>query len=761
MANTSPTGVIAHFEGFSPTAYWDRNAWRVGYGSDTVTNPDGTVIRVTPSTTTTPTLAQSNLSGRTLQSQQSVINSIGQTAWDNLTPEAQAAATSVAYNYGSLSGLPTLVRALQSGDPAAISQAIAARSVDNGGINSARRTAEAALVAGHPIPPSNIPNATASANTSQKIPQLGAASSINDLYNQHTVPVPLAPLPTTTPQDLGTSLAFNPVTAPNATPDLSSSNASYPMMGALYPQGMTADSGAIPLSSLVEPNSSGSPDDRSSTALYNALSQAATGNTVPPSYSQAATGNTIPSTTPPGYNQLTPEQRNAIAVVPPTASAGGLDPALKQWLNATPAQPTGQTIPDPGAGPNVPYTVSHLGTPTMQSTIVNGVIANSLNGLPDSTYQGAANGLSGIANWLAPLANPSSAASTQPTPVATTPPGYNTVTEAQRNALLAVPSTNFGASMSPDDAASFYSSLGIGASHPNTASDYQSGVVPTTSGISGTVQLPAGVTPQIPSLSGSGGGSSNNSDSWSQLVNSFSAPPSSASSSSGGSSGYAGYIPGGMGSSAPSSLSSMSPSDLADYGYTPSTSMAAPGSSAPTYVQQLNPAYTAWMNNQATVAAPSPFSNPGVQGLSPDDRDSPTGIAMAVPGLTSAAFAPPPAPPAPPKFITVAVPAKTSSLAHTLQSTGMSPSNAAALVSGPVPVASTNGYVYTPDGNGGYTQTGVSQQYANMTPSQQYAAIAAPALRSQPSGGYQAAGGNSTGNSGGQDRSGGSIAGGM
>jgi hypothetical protein len=40
--------VVRHFEGFKDEAYWDVNHHRVGYGSDTITKPDGTVAEVKP-----------------------------------------------------------------------------------------------------------------------------------------------------------------------------------------------------------------------------------------------------------------------------------------------------------------------------------------------------------------------------------------------------------------------------------------------------------------------------------------------------------------------------------------------------------------------------------------------------------------------------------------------------------------------------------------------------------------------------------------
>lgn len=47
------TGLLRKFEGFISKADWDVNAHRVGYGSDTITKADGTVIKVQPGMTVT------------------------------------------------------------------------------------------------------------------------------------------------------------------------------------------------------------------------------------------------------------------------------------------------------------------------------------------------------------------------------------------------------------------------------------------------------------------------------------------------------------------------------------------------------------------------------------------------------------------------------------------------------------------------------------------------------------------------------------
>jgi GH24 family phage-related lysozyme (muramidase) len=198
MASTSD--VIQGFEGFSSRPYWDVNHWRIGYGSDTITTPGGAVVEVTPGMTTTRADAARDLDRRVSQTQQSVIATVGQAAWDNLSDGAKSAVTSLAYNYGGLSGLPSLTRAIQSGDNAQIASAIAARANDNGGVNSGRREAEAALVAGHPVPPGSVPTPGIPAPNGRDERNLPNASggpddrSLSGFVPPNVTPIPLAPL---------------------------------------------------------------------------------------------------------------------------------------------------------------------------------------------------------------------------------------------------------------------------------------------------------------------------------------------------------------------------------------------------------------------------------------------------------------------------------------------------------------------------------------------------------------------------------------
>lgn len=138
--------LLRNFEGFKPTAYWDVNHWRVGYGSDTVTKPDGTIVPVTQGMQVTQEDAERDLARRSAETATKVQGQIGKSTWDALNPQAQAALTSTAYNYGSLPG--SVVTAAQSGNAEALSKAVLDLRTDNGGVNSQRRETEAGIISG-------------------------------------------------------------------------------------------------------------------------------------------------------------------------------------------------------------------------------------------------------------------------------------------------------------------------------------------------------------------------------------------------------------------------------------------------------------------------------------------------------------------------------------------------------------------------------------------------------------------------------------
>lgn len=127
--------LIRKFEDFRSDAYWDVNAYRTGYGSDTKTNPDGSVEKVTKDTTVTREDAERDLARRIVEFQQKAAEAIGP-AWASLSERAKASITSVTYNYGSTPG--SVVRGAQSGNEGQLAEAIRSLSANPG-----RRSQEA------------------------------------------------------------------------------------------------------------------------------------------------------------------------------------------------------------------------------------------------------------------------------------------------------------------------------------------------------------------------------------------------------------------------------------------------------------------------------------------------------------------------------------------------------------------------------------------------------------------------------------------
>jgi len=148
--------LIRNKEGFRATPYWDVNAHRIGYGSDTVTTADGRVLKVVPGMTITKADAERDLDRRAAEFEAGVIADVGQREWGAMPPAAQAALVSVAYNYGSLPN--SVVNAVKSGDIDAIAASVEGLQDHNNGINAARRRSEAAMIRGKGGMPGVVPN---------------------------------------------------------------------------------------------------------------------------------------------------------------------------------------------------------------------------------------------------------------------------------------------------------------------------------------------------------------------------------------------------------------------------------------------------------------------------------------------------------------------------------------------------------------------------------------------------------------------------
>lgn len=141
--------IIMKEEGFRETPYWDTNAYRVGYGSDTVTMPDGSYHKVQKGERITKADADRDLARRMKEFQSVAAKQVGVSNWNALPGNVQSALTSVAYNYGNLP--PPVVKAVQSGDTEAIAQSVSELSA-----NKQRRAREAAIIRGEATPGSSV-----------------------------------------------------------------------------------------------------------------------------------------------------------------------------------------------------------------------------------------------------------------------------------------------------------------------------------------------------------------------------------------------------------------------------------------------------------------------------------------------------------------------------------------------------------------------------------------------------------------------------
>lgn len=146
-------------EGFKSGAYWDVNAFRAGYGSDTVTSETGRVSRVTKGTTVTREGAERDLARRIEEFAAVVKNELGSERYAALSNQQQAVMTSIAYNYGNLAATGAL-KTFKEGTVDEVVAAIRGLGGHNNGVNRDRRNREAALF--------DTPNMAVESNTAEQ-----------------------------------------------------------------------------------------------------------------------------------------------------------------------------------------------------------------------------------------------------------------------------------------------------------------------------------------------------------------------------------------------------------------------------------------------------------------------------------------------------------------------------------------------------------------------------------------------------------------
>jgi GH24 family phage-related lysozyme (muramidase) len=108
--------LIKDFEGFISKPKWDVNAFRAGYGSDTVTLADGTIQKITEGMSVSVADANRDLVRRIGEFQDGIKKQIGADTFNSFDEKQQSALSSIAYNYGSLPD--RIVAAIKSGNQA-------------------------------------------------------------------------------------------------------------------------------------------------------------------------------------------------------------------------------------------------------------------------------------------------------------------------------------------------------------------------------------------------------------------------------------------------------------------------------------------------------------------------------------------------------------------------------------------------------------------------------------------------------------------
>lgn len=147
---------ISKVEGFNKNAVWDVNAYRIGYGSDTITFNNGSFRKVRKGDQTTVENAEKDLKRRIPEFEKKVIDYIGKYGvekkyWQRLPDPAKIGLLSFAYNYGNI--VKNAIReAIKTGDVDLIASALLTSTInDKAGTNvynglRNRRKKEAELI---------------------------------------------------------------------------------------------------------------------------------------------------------------------------------------------------------------------------------------------------------------------------------------------------------------------------------------------------------------------------------------------------------------------------------------------------------------------------------------------------------------------------------------------------------------------------------------------------------------------------------------
>ena len=158
--------LIIEKEGFREMPYYDVNAFRAGYGSDTYTTESGEVKQVVEGQKVSRADADRDIDRRIkTEFMPRAKAGVGEDVWSTLPSQAKAALTSIAYNYGSLPDRVTKVAKSTGGNLEAIANAVEGLKTDDKGINANRRQYEADLIRNSRVQPASPINRSPSASS--------------------------------------------------------------------------------------------------------------------------------------------------------------------------------------------------------------------------------------------------------------------------------------------------------------------------------------------------------------------------------------------------------------------------------------------------------------------------------------------------------------------------------------------------------------------------------------------------------------------
>jgi len=120
---TFAADLLIKYEGYNPTAVWDVNAYRIGHGSDTITDASGNFRKVKKGDVTTKANARKDLERRLPEFENKVKKQVGPEYWDPLNYKVKGALISLAYNYGSITK-QAIKDAIKTGNSEKIANAV-------------------------------------------------------------------------------------------------------------------------------------------------------------------------------------------------------------------------------------------------------------------------------------------------------------------------------------------------------------------------------------------------------------------------------------------------------------------------------------------------------------------------------------------------------------------------------------------------------------------------------------------------------------